>query len=240
MNCKNCGHNLEGKYCIECGQNAKTTRINFKYIIEEIPNSIFQIDHGFFYTVKELFIRPGHSLREFMEGKRKNHFKPLAFLLLTSTIYVFVNYLLGYNKDFNDLIKISDAEGRFNTEIIDWLFDKQSYVLLFTVPFFSLATYLAFIKAKYNYFEHLVLNIYIVGQQTVINTLLIFGQNWEGIYSFLFTLPIVAFNIWTLIQFFKGISLARKVSLILLSYFIIFILIMLITTLAILLLYYYS
>ena len=92
MSCKNCGHDLEGNFCSNCGQSAKVDKISYGYVLSEIPNSLFQIDHGFFYTVKELFTRPGNSLREFMEGKRKDHYKPLAFLLITSTLYALFDY----------------------------------------------------------------------------------------------------------------------------------------------------
>lgn len=69
MICKNCKNTFEGNFCNRCGQSSKVRKINFRYVLDEVPNSIFQIDRGFLFTVKELFTRPGHSIREFIKGK---------------------------------------------------------------------------------------------------------------------------------------------------------------------------
>ena len=92
MICKNCDHDFDGDYCNNCGQKSTVQNINFKFLIDEISNTVFQVNRGLFFTVKELFVRPGHSIREFLNGKRKQHFKPLAFVLVVSTIYVLVTY----------------------------------------------------------------------------------------------------------------------------------------------------
>jgi hypothetical protein len=59
MNCKNCGQIVDGKYCCNCGQNTNITKINFANFINEVSESVFQIDKGLFYTLIELIVRPG-------------------------------------------------------------------------------------------------------------------------------------------------------------------------------------
>lgn len=86
--CKNCDHTFEGNFCNYCGQSVNTKEINFGSILQEIQQSILQIDKGIIYTTKELLIRPGHSIREYINGKRIQHFKPFAYILILSTIYV--------------------------------------------------------------------------------------------------------------------------------------------------------
>ncbi len=44
--------------------------VDYKYLIIEILNSIFQLNSGLLFTLKELFTRPGHSIKAFIEGKR--------------------------------------------------------------------------------------------------------------------------------------------------------------------------
>ncbi len=56
MKCKNCNNELLGKFCSQCGQNSKTERINLNYLLSEIPNSIFQLNHGFFFTINQQMI----------------------------------------------------------------------------------------------------------------------------------------------------------------------------------------
>lgn len=53
----------------------------------DIQHGLFHFDQGIFYTAKQLFIRPGHSIREFIEGKRVEHFKPLSLVIILATAY---------------------------------------------------------------------------------------------------------------------------------------------------------
>ena len=221
MICKNCKQDFSGNYCSNCGQNSNVRKVDFKYLIDEIPNSIFQINRGFLFTLKELFIKPGHSIREFLEGKRKNHFKPLAFIILTSTLYVLSHYFIGNQTFIDDAITgFKSGSKAENNQLLNWIAKNQTYFILILVPLFSLASYLAFIKSKYNYFEHLVLNIYITGQQMFIYFLFSFIYDRD---SYLVLLPLLlgmGFNFWTYIQFFNKKSTLKKVLLILLTYII--------------------
>lgn len=50
---------------------------------------------------------------------------------------------------------------------------NYAYATLISIPFFSLMSYLSFLKSGKNYLEHVVINSYITGQQAIIY--LIFG-----------------------------------------------------------------
>lgn len=223
MICKNCKNKLQGDFCSNCGQKSRVGRINFNYLANEIPNSIFQLNRGFFFTIKELFIRPGHSIREFLSGKRVHHYKPIGFLLLTSTIYVLSAYLLERNTFFYDLA-LGFEEGAsgnnetLGTTFINWISKYQVYIPLIILPIFSISTYIAFFKSKYNYFEHLVINFYITGQQMIIYWILGFLFFKENI--FLIT-PIVVgliYNFWTFNQIFDNKKFLTKIGLMILTY----------------------
>lgn len=235
MICKNCKETFEGNFCSHCGQSAKVNEINFKYLLNEIPNSIFQVDRGYFFTVKELFIRPGYSIREFIGGKRKSHFKPLSFLILTSAVYVLLNYLIGEQTFYADFIEGFQLAADQEYVLLSWLSEHQVYFVATTIVFFSLASYLVFIKSGYNFFEHLILNVYIAGQQMIIYILFaFFNKN-----TLTTTMPIllaVAFTIWTYMQFFNNKPKTRKILLISLTYIVYILLFFLIPILILLIL----
>ncbi|MGJ8746062.1 DUF3667 domain-containing protein [Polaribacter sp.] len=221
MICKNCEQNFNGNYCSNCGQNSNIRKVDYKYLLNEIPNSIFQINRGFLFTLKELFTRPGHSIRAFLEGKRKNHVKPLAFILLTSTLYVVAHYFLGNQTFVDDAISGFTSKSEVeNSDLINWISKNQTYAILILVPFFSFASYLSFLKSNYNYFEHLVLNIYITGQQMFIyfGFSFFFDRN-----SYLIMLPLLLgmlFNFWAYIQFFNKKNTFKNIVLIIFTYII--------------------
>jgi len=79
INCKNCNNLYDGNYCNHCGQSANTHEINFKSILHEVQHSLLHIDKGILYTTKELLLRPGKTISDYLNGKRVKHFKPFAF-----------------------------------------------------------------------------------------------------------------------------------------------------------------
>ncbi len=242
MTCKNCGHSFEGNFCNNCGQKFNVRRINFNYLIDEISNSFFQVNRGIFFTIKDLAIRPGNSIRDFLNGKRKQHFKPLAFILMVSAIYVLTTYFTGKKTYLGDAMSgMSSAfsdngdELAITNIILNWLSNNFAYSTLLLLPIFSFASYLSFIKVKYNYFEHLILNFYIAGQQIIIYLtfdILFFTFKIEG-----YLIQIVPFIIamlylfWAFIQFFKTEKLLLKIVLTILNYILYFIIISITITL---------
>ncbi len=225
MNCKNCEQEFTGDFCNHCGQKSTVSRLDFAYLRNEIATGIFQVDRGFLFTVKEMLTRPGHSIRAFIEGKRKNHFKPLSFLLVAVTLYIISNKFFGNGTFVNDFVEGFKAGGELangsgEEKAITWIKENQANFILFTMLVFSTASYLAFFKARYNLIEHLVLNLYITGFQFIIYTVfsfVVFDPNSPFIL-----IPLLLgfiYNIWTYTQFFHEMPIGRKLGLMVLTYF---------------------
>ncbi|NET36693.1 MAG: DUF3667 domain-containing protein [Cyanothece sp. SIO1E1] len=188
----------------------------------EIPNSIFQLDRGFLFTVKELFIRPGHSIRAFLQGKRKPHYKPFAYLIITFTLYSLSSYLMERGTYIDDLLfgfklRMADDGQSTDVPILGWIAKNQIYVTLLILPFFSLASYLAFIRSSYNYFEHLVLNLYLTGQQMIIYLLLGFIFYKDNAFIGVPILVGFLYSFWVYYQFFDRKRPLVKMGLMLLA-----------------------
>ena len=222
MNCKNCNHILDGKFCSQCGQNSKVKRINFSNFLQEFTESVFQVDKGFFYTLKELFLRPGESINEYLNGKRKKHFKPIAYLLTLSTIYFLITQMTSQNTWIDDAITgfmngalDTDSEAEI-PKMAKWFAKNYAYTTLLLLPVFSLASYLSFLKFGKNFLEHLIINSFITGQQAIIYSFFTFigffiqNELIESIPLF-FAIP---FNFWTFWQIFtnenRAINLLRS------------------------------
>ncbi len=213
MNCKNCGKIVEEKFCSYCGQNSKVGKINLSNFLNEISESIFQINRGLFYTLKELFVRPGHSVKEFLNGKRKNHFKPVAYVLTFSTLYFLISRLVGENTWMTDLI-LGLSKGANDSEngieipsFLTWLSENFAYATLLLLPIFSFASYLGFLGFGRNYLEHIVLNSYATGQQAIFYSIFILlkifiDSKYLEMIPFLIS---ISYAFWVFWQFFiKG------------------------------------
>ena len=71
-------------------------RIDRGYIWKEI-SSILNFDKGIFYTIRELFLRPGKAVEEFLLYDRKKLIKPIIFVIFSSVVFIIAQQLLGFN-----------------------------------------------------------------------------------------------------------------------------------------------
>ena len=126
--------------------------------------------------------------------------------------------------------RMADNGQSTDVPTLDWISKNQVYVTLLILPVFSLASYLAFIRSSYNYFEHLVLNLYITGQQMVIYLFLVFVFFEDNFMAGIPTLIGFLYSLWVYHQFFDNKRTSVKLGLITLAY-LIFAFIVLITTL---------
>ncbi|ESU18946.1 membrane protein [Flavobacterium cauense R2A-7] len=167
--CKNCGTLFTGNFCNNCGQSAETHEINLHFLWHDIQHGLFHFDKGILYTNKQLFTRPGHSIREYIQGKRINHFKPISLTILMATLYALVYHLFHINLfEFNDTSSFSKID---SNQLNEWIFNHYSIVTLATVPIFSVASFVVFRKQDYNYTEHVVLNSFAAVQRLTVHLL---------------------------------------------------------------------
>ena len=93
MHCENCGAQLTGHYCGQCGQAAVDYRRSFRHVIADVLESFLNWDSKFFTTIALLILKPWRLTNEFLAGKRVRYVNPLRLYLLASILFFFaVNY----------------------------------------------------------------------------------------------------------------------------------------------------
>ena len=91
--CENCGAQLEGHWCAQCGQPAIEYRRSFRYVVADLLNEFLNWDSKFFTTIALLILKPWRLTNEFLDGKRVRYVNPLRLYLLASILFFFaVNY----------------------------------------------------------------------------------------------------------------------------------------------------
>lgn len=217
MICKNCGHKFEGNFCNNCGQNSNVGKITFKQTLESVINGFFQFDRGLLFTVKELILNPGNSIREYIGGKRRKYYNPFSLIIISSLLLLLINYftkyelgVIAFSNSFID--GIAGAEGPKNTTVllgkmIKWFSENYAYLILSLLPIISLSTFFAFRKYGYNYLEHLVLNAYIKGVEIilliVLSVLSIFIKN-ESLLAYGQVNLGILYSFWVYYRFFNS------------------------------------
>lgn len=153
--CKNCNHHFEGRFCNFCGQKANTNRLTWKEVFHYIPHAVLHLDEGFFYTTKQLAIRPGYAIREYLNGKRKQHYNPFLMLVLLAGLssYLYVHFHFQTIIASVRLDKLSVT----NAIIADNFF---AFRTLFFCLLCSMGDYIFFYEKRYTLPEIVVANVF--------------------------------------------------------------------------------
>ena len=154
-NCQNCDAPLvsEQRFCGQCGQKTGHARLTMRDISRDFLHALTHADHSVFALVKALSYRPGQVAREYIGGKRKKYFGPLAFLLITVGLASFMVILAGANF----FTPVPD------NEIANFLQQHINLVIFLQVPLLAGVCALFFWGSKLHYAEHLVLVAYTSG-----------------------------------------------------------------------------
>jgi Protein of unknown function (DUF3667) len=205
--CKNCGQEFTGNFCNQCGEEVYKKRISFKYILVHILDA-FDLADGLIFTIKQLSLRPGKAVAEYIDGKRKDYYNPLKYYLLIVAIVFIIR--IKFNLITPEVpagFDLSEKQILFFKQFLEFFFKYFNLILLTGIPFISFFSFVIFKKSKYSYAENLILNLYLMGHHSFINILLspfllLFsaGNSQVKFLQFIFSW---AYHSWAFKQFFQ-------------------------------------
>jgi hypothetical protein len=164
MNCNNCNTEVTENYCPNCGEAKELERIDGHYIMHEITH-VLHLEKGFLFTIRELIIRPGENVKNYLTTNRSRLVKPILFIILTSLFYSIVNNFFHFEDSY---IKFSGAEMTSTAYIFQWIQAHYGYANIMMGIFIALWCKLFFKKYKYNFFEILILLCFVMGMGMLI------------------------------------------------------------------------
>lgn len=224
MYCKNCNTLVKQHFCPNCGQKASTQRFTLKSaVIDVFFDNVLEVNKGLIYTIKQLFTRPGHSVREYVQGKRINYRNYLELLLITIAVSYFLGEyaiiqtsdLLGYENMYKEANELVKKFGRFSSE-------HTKLYMLMLIPINAVFSFLWFRRAKQNFMEHLIIITYKSCVELIISTtfviITIFYADILVLKTILNVISglIMLYSIWFLYQYFSFFEY-KKWKLIILS-----------------------
>lgn len=208
---------MHQRFCHECGQKTDTHRINLHFLVHELQHGVFHVDSGIFFTLRELFTRPGHSIREYIDGKRKPHFPPFTLVVILGSVCALMQYFFKKESDDRnglttkkdsadpDLEKYVDFDGLLNyfRHVADWFSGHFAFTVLLILPVAALGFFLGFRRYRINYPEWLVIMLFLAGQSMAVYVLFIFINYFLGNQNGWFYLISWGLVTFTLVQFFE-------------------------------------
>ena len=156
--------NITGTDGLTVETKKKPARVDAHYVSHEIQH-LLHFEKGFLFTVRELLLRPGKSVREFMFEDRSKYMKPVVFLIFTSVIFTLIVHYFHIEYSLFNIDKIKPLEGKIRSkEIGEWIDNHVGYMNLMIGVFIALWTKLFFRKYEYNIFEITILLCFVLGE----------------------------------------------------------------------------
>lgn len=189
--CLSCGMEYEGNFCPNCGQSAKVGRLSLKRVLTEALPDIYNLDNRFMRTCFDLFRRPGHMIKDYIEGNRAPYYKPVSLLFVVATIYLIVAHLFqietGHDIDISKWFS-----GEVNGERITFIeedsllfkvlgfmvdiYNNQAWSILFSITILVIPIKLSFRATEYgknlNVAEYFFIMLYLSCQTLILKVIL--------------------------------------------------------------------
>lgn len=89
--CATCGTHYEGNYCPRCGQSARIGRYSFKNAILLYLDVWGLGNRGMFRSIRDLLLRPGYMIRDYLRGMQMAYFPPFKMYFLLFTLSLLIN-----------------------------------------------------------------------------------------------------------------------------------------------------
>lgn len=180
--CLNCGTQVSGNFCSNCGQSTATpAKLKMKHFGRSIVMSFGRLTPGFFTTAKGLLFCPWNVVRDHIHGKHIRYSPPITMviqlLLYSSVIFTVIDASFGTNLvdfyGFNDgLMGIDDSKANSVVRLID----QSSILKIFFVAIpICMAVYLGYFRhgsRKYNFAEYLAAFVYMFAAVTIYDILI--------------------------------------------------------------------
>lgn len=218
--CANCGRAIAvpaQKFCPDCGQPTPAHRIDWHFLGHELEHSVLHMDRGILYTLRNLMLRPGHLMRDYLEGRRAHHVKPLLLIMMLAAAVVLATRLLlnagvmdgAMAIGMGDALKQSNPRPEWMMEVdrttASWMNHHFAVYTLLLLPFEALTFKLAFRRFGHlNYPEWLVIAAFLTAQTFVIWGLSIPFQRAFPRATTIALVVAVIWNVFSLVQLFKG------------------------------------
>ncbi len=188
MNCKNCNEplDLQINYCSVCGAKNIRNRLTMKNIASDINEQFLNIDNKFLKTFIHLLTKPEVVINGFIDGTRKKYVNVIQYFAISLTIVGIQVFIMNtffkeaMELDPNMFGPIANPENQEHNPLKDLKYEDynnyQSLIYVFSIPFSAISTYLAYLiigERRFNFTEHIVLNLYYSAEVIIINAIIL-------------------------------------------------------------------
>jgi len=165
--CKN--PHLNGPFCAQCGQKLSTERFTLKRSLRAVLSQVFNLEKGFFYTLRELIARPEWIRHRYLQQGTTHYFHPFRFVFVLATLSALFTVLSGvFEAPANGMEPLqgassSEESAEFNRQIVAFTQNYLAFIVMLAIPFYALVAGWFYRKFQLYYGEHLIVASYAYG-----------------------------------------------------------------------------
>jgi hypothetical protein len=125
-NCLNCGVEVKGKFCQECGQENLDVHESFFHIVGHFVADYFHYDSKFFRSVIPLFTKPGFLTKEYWNGRRVHYIHPLRLFFFVTILFVIASstFYSHFESELKSVYKQDSVMAKFDDAYLSSLPDS--------------------------------------------------------------------------------------------------------------------
>ena len=117
--CSTCGTNYQGNYCPRCGQSASIGR----YSIRKATLLFLDVwglgNRSMFRTIRDLLLRPGYMIRDYLQGMQMAYFPPFKMFFLIIALSLLVDTGLNIKGENHIKMSMENFEKGFDAARVD-------------------------------------------------------------------------------------------------------------------------
>ena len=90
--CSSCATEFTGNFCPRCGQSARVGRFSFKKAFLLFLDVWGMGNRGMYHTIRDLLLRPGYMIRDYICGMQSAYFPPFKMFFLLTALSLLVEH----------------------------------------------------------------------------------------------------------------------------------------------------
>ena len=115
--CATCGTSYQGNYCPRCGQSSRIGRYSMKTAFLLFLDVWGLGNRGMFRSIRDLLLRPGYMIRDYLGGMQMAYFPPFKMFFLLATLSILVNSGLNIKGENQFETAVQTYERNFDMSI---------------------------------------------------------------------------------------------------------------------------
>ena len=93
--CRHCGTSFEGNHCPQCGLSGNWERFTLRSLINGFLDIWGMGNRPMFRSMRDLMYRPGHMIRDYLNGHYLSYFPPFKMLAILTLFMALLSWITG-------------------------------------------------------------------------------------------------------------------------------------------------